>query len=83
MIGGQSLTGTSILSTNRYTDKNGAILNNFGNFTTNATVAVYTYVLPEYFSALNPLVYEMELKKSTIPIYAEEGTYVHAYFCVW
>ena len=57
----------------------GAILNNFGNFSTNATVAVYTYVQPEYFSTLNPLVYEMELKKSTIPIYAEEGTCVRIY----
>ena len=71
---GVELSGTSIASTARYNDGLAdKILLNFGNYSTNASFAVYTYVQTDDFNKIIPAVYEMELNRSSIAVYAEEG----------
>lgn len=71
---GVEMAGTSILSTARYDDGLGdKIVLNFGNYTTSASFAVYTYVQPSEFNSLNSMIYQMETSHSLIAIYAEEG----------
>ena len=71
---GVEMAGTSILSTARYDDGLGdKIVLNFGNYTTSASFAVYTYVQPSEFNGLNSNIYQMETSRSLIALYAEEG----------
>ena len=69
--GGVELTGTKIISTVRYGDGR-KIFENFKNFTTIATFAVYTYVQPKYFYT-NSDIMKMERQYCRLPRYSEEA----------
>ena len=70
--GNGSFYGTSILSTERFLDHSGTILDNYNNYTTLATFAVYTYIYPELYYH-NPDIETMERQRCLVAVYGEEG----------
>jgi hypothetical protein len=70
--GGDDLSGKFLISTVRYYDQD-TIYDKFKNYSINATLAVYTMVMPEYYYT-NPDILAMETAHCSLPRYLEESS---------
>jgi len=67
------LNGVKVLSTVQYLDDTKVLTHKFKNYTSSASIAVFTYVYPRFWYKNNDII-TMEKAKCSQPLFSEEGS---------